>query len=94
MMVDGKDVRRPVATATSSVGLTVRAQIDITAGHKMKISVDTAYAKKCDDKVMFVDYGNLPKMISEDKPIYVDDGILSFKACAHLAPLHRASILT
>lgn len=45
----------------------------------MKMSVDPSYANKCDDKVMYVDYTNLPSVISVGKSIYVDDGILSFR---------------
>lgn len=48
----------------------------------MQISVDPAYATKCDEKVMYVDYANLPNVIQVGKPIYVDDGILSFNVLA------------
>lgn len=81
-MVNGEDVRRKqtqVIEVFRPLTVDADAQIKISAGHKMKISVDPAYAEKCDDKVMFIDYSNLPKVIEEDKPIYVDDGILSFK---------------
>lgn len=44
----------------------------------MQISVDPIYANACTDKVMYVDYANLPNVIGPGKPIYVDDGILSF----------------
>lgn len=44
----------------------------------MQISVDPIYFDKCDDKVMYVDYTNLPNVIAPGNPIYVDDGILSF----------------
>src|SRR5271154_1702071 len=36
-------------------------------------------AKKCDDKIMYVDYKNLPKVIEKGRIIYVDDGVLSFE---------------
>lgn len=36
-------------------------------------------AKKCDDKIMYVDYKNLPKVIEKGRIIYVDDGVLSFQ---------------
>jgi pyruvate kinase len=45
----------------------------------MQISVDPEYFDKCTDKVMYVDYTNLPTAISVGRTIYVDDGILSFK---------------
>ncbi|MBW0525791.1 hypothetical protein O181_065506 [Austropuccinia psidii MF-1] len=77
---------RPLAIALDTKGPEIRTglmidgvDIKISAGHKMKFSVDPSYAEKCDDKVMYVDYQNLPKIITVGKPIYVDDGILSFK---------------
>jgi pyruvate kinase len=54
-------------------------QINIPAGHRMIMSVDPKYTNICDDKVMYVDYTNLPSAISVGRPIYVDDGILSFE---------------
>lgn len=54
-------------------------QIKIPAGHCMQITTDPEWANKCDDKVMYVDYANLPSVIDAGKPIYVDDGILSFR---------------
>ena len=44
----------------------------------MIITVDPAYKEKGDEKYMFVDYKNLPKVISPGKIIYIDDGILAF----------------
>jgi pyruvate kinase len=38
-----------------------------------------ADATKCDDKVMYMDYKNLPKVIEKGRIIYVDDGVLSFE---------------
>jgi pyruvate kinase len=48
----------------------------------MIFSTNPEYFDKCDDKVMYVDYANLPKVIQVGKPIYVDDGILSFNVLA------------
>ncbi|KAF9438598.1 Pyruvate kinase [Entomortierella beljakovae] len=54
-------------------------EIPIGAGHEMIFTTDEAYADSCTGEVMYIDYKNLPKVISLDKVIYVDDGILSFK---------------
>lgn len=43
------------------------------------MSVEDRYKDKCDDKVMYVDYKNLPEVIQVGKMIYVDDGILSLE---------------
>mgnify|MGYP001607728180 CR=1 FL=1 len=40
----------------------------------MQISVDAKYFDACDDKIMYVDYTNLPSAIKVGSPIYVDDG--------------------
>lgn len=45
----------------------------------MIFSVNEQYKDICDDKVMYVDYKNLPKVIQVGKLIYVDDGVLSFE---------------
>lgn len=43
------------------------------------MSVDDSYKEACDDKVMYIDYKNLPNVIEVGKLIYVDDGILSLQ---------------
>ena len=48
----------------------------------MQISVDAKYFDACDDKIMYVDYTNLPSAIKVGSPIYVDDGVLSFNVLA------------
>lgn len=45
----------------------------------MLFSVDSQYAEICDDKIMYIDYKNLPKVIEVGKIVYVDDGVLSFE---------------
>jgi pyruvate kinase len=43
------------------------------------IKLLTVDATKCDDKIMYIDYKNLPKVIEKGRIIYVDDGVLSFE---------------
>ncbi|KAI5123771.1 hypothetical protein M0805_000360 [Coniferiporia weirii] len=75
---------RPVAIALDTKGPEIRtgltrggADIPVKAGHEFTISTDENYAKICDDKVLYMDYKNLPKVTAPGKLIYVDDGILS-----------------
>ncbi|KAI0788642.1 pyruvate kinase [Abortiporus biennis] len=75
---------RPVAIALDTKGPEIRTglmrdgqDISIKAGHEFIISVDPKYAEICDDKVLYMDYANLPKVTAPGKLIYVDDGILS-----------------
>lgn len=53
--------------------------IPIKAGHEFILSTDEQYKENCDDKVMYIDYKNLPQVIQVDKLVYVDDGILSLQ---------------
>ncbi|KAI0778599.1 pyruvate kinase [Trametes elegans] len=75
---------RPVAIALDTKGPEIRTgvmrdgkDIPIKAGHEFIVSTDPKYKDVCDDKVMFMDYKNLPKVTAPGKLIYVDDGILS-----------------
>ncbi|KAI8140351.1 pyruvate kinase [Fennellomyces sp. T-0311] len=54
-------------------------ELPISIGHEMTISTDDQYKDICDDKVMYIDYKNITKVIDVGKTIYVDDGTLSFK---------------
>ncbi|GAA5896685.1 hypothetical protein JCM8208_004266 [Rhodotorula glutinis] len=76
---------RPVAIALDTKGPEIRTgnmvndvDIKINAGHRMKMTTNPEWATKCDDKVMYLDYANITNVLQPGKPIYVDDGILSF----------------
>lgn len=77
---------RPLAIALDTKGPEIRTgtttnEVDypIPPNHEMIFSTDEKYAKACDDKVMYLDYANITKVISKGKIIYVDDGVLSFE---------------
>ncbi|KAI0067803.1 pyruvate kinase [Artomyces pyxidatus] len=83
-MVAEDPTGRPVAIALDTKGPEIRTglmrngqDVPISAGHEFIVTTDTKYAEACDDKFMFVDYVNLPKVTAPGKLIYVDDGILS-----------------
>ncbi|KAG8939575.1 Pyruvate kinase [Tulasnella sp. 424] len=80
---------RPVAIALDTKGPEIRtglmkdgADIKISAGHEFIVTTNAQYAEACDDKYMYVDYANLPKVTDVGKIIYVDDGILSLLVAA------------
>lgn len=59
----------------------------------MIFTTNPGYATKCDEKIMYLDYANLPKVIEVGKIIYVDDGVLSFEVLAiHADSLEVAAI--
>ncbi|KAG8838053.1 Pyruvate kinase [Serendipita sp. 400] len=75
---------RPLAIALDTKGPEIRTglmrnetDIPIKAGHEFIISTEDKHKDCCDEKVMYVDYANLPKVTEPGKLIYVDDGILS-----------------
>jgi pyruvate kinase len=77
---------RPLAIALDTKGPEIRTgntvgdvDIPISAGTEMTITTNEEYATKCDDKIMYIDYKNLPKVIEKGRVIYVDDGVLSFQ---------------
>jgi len=75
---------RPVAIALDTKGPEIRTgnmrngqDIPIVAGHEFVVATDLKYKDICDDKYMYVDYVNLPKVTAPGKLIYVDDGVLT-----------------
>ncbi|THV07674.1 pyruvate kinase [Dendrothele bispora CBS 962.96] len=75
---------RPVAIALDTKGPEIRTglmrdgmDIAVQAGHEFTVSTDPKFQETCDDKVLWMDYANLPKVTAPGKLIYVDDGILS-----------------
>ncbi|SCU80026.1 LAME_0B01332g1_1 [Lachancea meyersii CBS 8951] len=77
---------RPLAIALDTKGPEIRTgtttnEVDypIPPNHEMIFSTDDKYAKACDDKVMFIDYKNITRVIDSGRIIYVDDGVLSFE---------------
>jgi pyruvate kinase len=85
-MVAANPGGRPVAIALDTKGPEIRTglmrdnqDIPIQAGFEFTVSVDPKYSEICDDKVLYMDYVNLPKVTAPGKLIYVDDGILSLQ---------------
>ncbi|KAI5808551.1 pyruvate kinase [Peziza echinospora] len=80
---------RPLAIALDTKGPEIRtgntvgdADIPIGVGAEIIITTDEAYATTCSEKIMYVDYKNITKVISPGRIIYVDDGVLSFEVIA------------
>ncbi|RPB15457.1 pyruvate kinase [Morchella conica CCBAS932] len=77
---------RPLAIALDTKGPEIRTgntkdggDHPISAGAEIIITTDDQYATACDEKIMYVDYKNITKVISAGRIIYVDDGVLSFE---------------
>jgi len=77
---------RPLAIALDTKGPEIRTgttvddkDFPIPANHEMTFTTDDSYAKKSDDKIMYIDYKNITKVIETGRIIYIDDGVLSFE---------------
>jgi pyruvate kinase len=77
---------RPLAIALDTKGPEIRTgttkdNVDfaIPANHEMIFTINDEYAKSSDDKIMYLDYKNITKVINPGKIIFVDDGVLSFE---------------
>ena len=51
----------------------------ITKGQDAIITTDDQYKDLCDDKIIYLDYKNITKVIGVGKTVYIDDGTLSFQ---------------
>ena len=77
---------RPLAIALDTKGPEIRTgrtsddqDFHILVDHQMIFTTDAKFEHSSNDKIMYIDYANLTKVIVPGKFIYVDDGILSFK---------------
>ena len=46
-------------------------------GTEVKLTTDKSYAQKCNDKIIYVDYENIVKVVSVGSRVFVDDGFIS-----------------
>lgn len=82
---------RPLALALDTKGPEIRTgqtvgdvDIPISIGQDIIITCDPTFAKLCTEKIMYVDYENICRVISPGSTIFVDDGVLSFLVVAVL----------
>lgn len=55
------------------------AEVELKKGETIKLTYDDQYMEKCDEKVLWLDYKNITKVVQMGSHIYIDDGLISLK---------------
>lgn len=67
----GPEIRTGLLVAGAS------GEIELIKGKSINVTVNPAYAEKCSDENLFVDYVNITKVVKAGNRVYVDDGLIS-----------------
>merc|ERR1711953_1511485 len=57
-----------------------RLELTLEKGASIKITTDDAFKEKCTKDTLWVDYKNIPKVLTPGKRIFIDDGLISVVA--------------
>lgn len=77
----------PLAIALDTKGPEIRTgllegldELELVSGQNIRLSTDKNDEKKGNREKLFVDYGNITKIVKEGNHVYVDDGLILLKA--------------
>ena len=57
-----------------------RLELALEKGAAIKLTTDEAFKEKCTKDVLYLDYKNLPKVMTVGKRVFIDDGLISVVA--------------
>lgn len=54
-------------------------EVKLVKGNIIKLTLDDSFKDNCDDKILWLDYKNITKVVQQGSHVYVDDGLISLK---------------
>ncbi len=54
-------------------------EVKLVKGNIIKLTLDDSFQDNCDDKILWLDYKNITKVVQQGSHVYIDDGLISLK---------------
>ncbi|KRZ42110.1 Pyruvate kinase PKLR [Trichinella pseudospiralis] len=81
---------RVVALALDTKGPEIRTgvfasgaetEVDLRRGDEITLTTDEKYQMCCTEKIVYVDYKNIVKVLKKDMRVFIDDGLICLRVC-------------